>query len=164
MEKVKEIHFYDTGSQWASKVNEIEAVYKTKRAEKREMPIIASSRHSADILKSHYSDLLSDTLEYFSVLFLNKANRVIGWQLVSQGGYSGTVADSRFILRMSILVGASHIILCHNHPSGKVKPSMADQEVTKKIKEACRYHDITLVDHIILSSEGYFSFNDDGIL
>jgi len=149
---------------WAHKVNEIIPVYRTKPVAKPEMLQVTSSINTASILREHYNDLLIDTLEYFSVLFLNRTNGIIGWQLMSQGGYSGVVADPRFILKMAILCGACFLILCHNHPSGNLRPSVADRELTLKLSEGAKYMDIKVIDHIILSSSGYLSFADEGLI
>ena len=80
------------------------------------------------------------------------------------GGITGTVADPRLILAAAIKSLSVGLVLCHNHPSGNLRPSRADEELTLKIKEAAKYHDIKVLDHIILSSEGYFSFADEGLL
>jgi DNA repair protein RadC len=77
---------------------------------------------------------------------------------------SGTVADPRVILQMALMVGACGMVLCHNHPSGSLRPSIQDRELTLKIKEAAKLHDIIVLDHIILSDQGYFSFADEGLL
>jgi DNA repair protein RadC len=84
--------------------------------------------------------------------------------VVSSGGITGTVADPRIILKKALESGAVGLILCHNHPSGSLRPSQADQELTNKIREASRFLDIKLLDHVIVSQEGYFSFADDGLL
>ena len=77
---------------------------------------------------------------------------------------TGTVADPRIILKKAFEVDATSIVLCHNHPSGNLKPSRQDEELTQKIKEAAKYFDIQVMDHIIVSEEGYYSFADEGIL
>jgi DNA repair protein RadC len=100
----------------------------------------------------------------FAVLFLNRANKINHFEIVSEGGITGTVADPRIILRKALEHDAVNIILCHNHPSGSLKPSRADEQLTVKIKEAARFFDIVVVDHIIVSEVGYFSFADEGIL
>jgi DNA repair protein RadC len=97
-------------------------------------------------------------------VFLNRANKINHFEIISQGGITGTVADPRIILKRALEEGAVSIILCHNHPSGNLKPSRADEELTLKIKEASKYFDIKLLDHIIVSDEGYTSFADEGIL
>ena len=102
--------------------------------------------------------------EVFAVVFLNRANKINHFEIVSEGGITGTVADPRVILKKALEENAVSLILCHNHPSGNLKPSIADQELTLKIKEAAKYFDIKVIDHVIVSDEGYFSFADEGIL
>ena len=109
------------------------------------------------ILKDHNNEL-------FGVIYLNQANRVNDFEIVSQGGITGTVADPRLILKKALEKNAVSLILCHNHPSGSLKPSRADQELTTKIKEAAKYFDIKVLDHLIVSEEGYYSFADEGLL
>jgi DNA repair protein RadC len=77
---------------------------------------------------------------------------------------TGTVADPRIILKKALEEDAVSLILCHNHPSGSLKPSRADEELTQKIKEAARFFDIKVLDHLIVSDDGYYSFADEGIL
>lgn len=103
-------------------------------------------------------------IEVFAILFLNQANKVNQFEIVSKGGITGTVADPRIILKRAIEVEAVSIVLCHNHPSGSLKPSRADEALTKKIKEAASLLDIRVVDHVIVSEEGFFSFADAGII
>ena len=102
--------------------------------------------------------------EVFAVLFLNRANKINHFEIVSEGGITGTVADPRVILRKALEQDAVNIILCHNHPSGSLKPSRADEQLTAKIKEAARFLDITVMDHVIVSEDGYYSFADEGLL
>lgn len=124
-------------------------------------PSMCTSKEVAAYLQSLLQDLCH---EAFGVLFLNQANRIKDFSILSHGGLTATVADPRLILKKALETGAVNIILCHNHPSGSLKPSRADEELTRKIKEACRYLDITVLDHIIVSDEGYFSFADEGLL
>ena len=102
--------------------------------------------------------------EVFAVVFLNRANKILHHEIISEGGITGTVADPRIILKKALEHNATAIILSHNHPSGNLKPSRQDQELTYKIKEAAKYFDIIITDHIIVGDEGYFSFADEGIL
>ena len=102
--------------------------------------------------------------EVFAVLFLNSALKIKSFKIISQGGISGTVADPRIILKHALDDSATAIVLCHNHPSGNVQPSTADKLLTEKIKQAVTYFDIRLLDHIIVSEEGHFSFADEGVL
>jgi DNA repair protein RadC len=120
--------------------------------------------NSTDVA-SYLQVLLKDyRQEVFAVVFLNRANKINHFEIVSEGGITGTVADPRIILKKALDEHAVSLILCHNHPSGNLKPSVADQELTLKIKEAARYFDIKVMDHVIVSDEGYFSFADEGIL
>jgi DNA repair protein RadC len=105
-----------------------------------------------------------DLVEQFKVLFLNRSNKVICIYNVSSGGVTGTVADPKLIFTAALKVNAVSIVLCHNHPSGSLKPSRADEELTQKIKGAGNFLDIKVLDHIILTAESYFSFADEGLL
>ena len=102
--------------------------------------------------------------EEFWVLYLNNANKVISKNQLSKGGMTGTVVDVRIIFKSALESGAVGIILCHNHPSGNLKPSEADIEITKKVKTAGKSLDIIVLDHIIVTQNGYYSFSDEGIL
>ncbi len=126
-----------------------------------EEPTVTDSAGVARYLQALLRD---QAQELFVVLFLNRANKIKHTEVVSKGGITGTVADPRIILKKALLEDAVSIILCHNHPSGNLKPSKADENITFKIKEAALYFDITVIDHIIVSSEGYFSFADEGLL
>jgi DNA repair protein RadC len=145
------------------KVAEVELVYKTE-VKASERPQIKTSHDCFNILKEIWDDNKIDMLEQFKVLLLNRANKVIGVYQASSGGITGTIADSRLILAAAIKALAVSIVLSHNHPSGNLKPSAADEELTYKIKSACKYHDIKVLDHIIVSSEGYYSFADEGLI
>jgi DNA repair protein RadC len=127
----------------------------------REKEVISSSSDVARYLQILFKDRRH---EIFAVLFLNRANKINHFEIISEGGMTGTVADPRIILRKALEEDAVSIILCHNHPSGSLKPSRADEELTLKIKEAARYFDIKVLDHLIVSEDGYFSFADEGLL
>jgi len=130
-------------------------------SEMREKPMITSSRDSFNYIYSEMADLGH---EEFYVLYLNRANRVVAHRHISSGGVSGTIADIKIILRHGIEILATSIIAVHNHPSGNVKPSQADIELTKKIKEAAKLIDIILLDHLILGEKKYYSFADEGMI
>lgn len=119
---------------------------------------------SGDIARYLQTKLKDHRHEVFAVLFLNRANKINHFEIISEGGITGTVADPRIILRKALEEDAVNIILCHNHPSGSLKPSRADEELTKKIKEAAGLFDIAVIDHIIVSEDGYYSFADEGLL
>ncbi len=119
---------------------------------------------SNDIARFLQLKLQDHRREVFAVLFLNRANKVNHFEIVSEGGITGTVADPKIILRIALEQNAVNLILCHNHPSGSLRPSRADEQLTAKIKEAASYLDIKVLDHIIVSEEGYYSFADEGLL
>ncbi|MDB5192452.1 MAG: hypothetical protein JWQ96_2015 [Segetibacter sp.] len=123
--------------------------------------VIFSSRDIASYLRAQFQYRKH---EVFAVVFLNKANKINHYEIISEGGITGTVADPRIILKKALEHGAVHILLCHNHPSGSLKPSRQDEELTQKIKDAARLFDIKVLDHIIVSEEGFYSFADEGIL
>ena len=127
----------------------------------REKAVITSSADVANYLQTLLRDYKH---EVFAVLFLNRSNKINHFHIISEGGITGTVADPRIILKKALEEDAVGLILCHNHPSGSLKPSKADEELTLKIKEAARYFDIKVLDHLIVSDDGYYSFADEGIL
>lgn len=129
--------------------------------EQLEKPALNDSASAARFLQARFRD---HTHEIFAVVFLNRANRITHVEVVSSGGLTGTVADPRIIIRKALEEGALGLILCHNHPSGNLSPSPADEEITYKIRDACRLFDIRVLDHVIVGSGGYFSFNDEGLL
>lgn len=121
---------------------------------------IASSADAYEAVRPYLMDLMH---EQFWVILLNRANEIIRPQQISIGGVAGTVADPKMIFKAAIEHLASSIILVHNHPSGNLTPSQADKDLTKKVKEAGRMLDIPVLDHLIFSDNGYFSFADEGI-
>ena len=123
--------------------------------------LVTSSRDIAAYLKGQLKDF---NYEVFVVVYLNRANKIKHTEIISRGGITGTVADPRIILKKAIESGATSIVLSHNHPSGNTRPSKADEEITHKIKQAATYFDIKVLDHIIVSDEGYFSFADEGLI
>ncbi len=122
---------------------------------------ITASRDIADFFIAKLKDYRH---EVFAVVFLNRANKINHFEIISEGGITGTVADPRVILKKALEEDAVNLILCHNHPSGSLKPSRADEDLTTKIKAAAKYFDIGVLDHMIVSDAGYFSFADEGLL
>ena len=144
-------------------VAEIQLSYKSKvKASLR--PKVSSSRDCYEVLKKYWDDDKIEFIEQFKVLLLNRANKVIGLYEVSTGTTTHTVADPRLIFVAAIKANACGIILSHNHPSGNLNPSQADVDLTKKLREAGRFLEITVLDHIIVTSEAYYSFADEGLL
>lgn len=126
-----------------------------------ENPIIQGSQKIASFLQAHLQDY---TYEVFAIVLLNRANKFKHFEIISQGGITGTVADPRIIFKKALEMDAVGLIISHNHPSGNVIPSRADEELTQKIKQGATFFDIALLDHIIVSASGYFSFADEGLL
>ena len=127
----------------------------------KKLDIVVHSKDVAEYLKAQLKYKLH---EVFAVVYLNRANKIKHHEIISEGGITGTIADPRIVLKKALENDAVSIILCHNHPSGSIKPSRADEVLTKKIKEAANFFDIAVLDHIIVSEEGYFSFADEGLM
>jgi DNA repair protein RadC len=121
---------------------------------------ITSSKDVYEIMKASMLDLPH---EEFWLLMLNRANSVIKKELISRGGVAGTVVDTKIIFKTAVDNQATSIIVCHNHPSGNLKPSEADLKITKNIKEAGKIMEITLLDHLIITENGFYSFVDEGV-
>ena len=121
-------------------------------------------RNSKDIANYFKAQLQYKNHEVFVAIFLNQASKILHSEVLSEGGITGTVVDPRVLLRKALEYNAVNIILCHNHPSGNLKPSQADKDLTYKISEAAKFFDIDVNDHIIVSNEGYYSFADDGLI
>ncbi|QGW28689.1 RadC family protein [Phnomibacter ginsenosidimutans] len=124
-----------------------------------QLPVLRSSKDIAVYLRKR---LQHESRESFIVVYLNKANRVLATEVVSTGGVTGTIADPKIIFKRALELQASHLILSHNHPSGNLRPSEADRKLTDKIKQAARLIDMEVIDHIIVSDQGYYSFADSG--
>jgi DNA repair protein RadC len=132
-----------------------------KEVDVEEKPKITTSKDAFDLIKG---DLMDLPHEEFWVLLLNRANRVIKKKRVSEGGVSGTVADPKIIFKMALEELACGIVMAHNHPSSNLTPSQSDRDLTKKMKEAGRFLDVQLFDHIIVAGNKYFSFADEGFI
>ncbi|RYF37896.1 MAG: DNA repair protein [Chitinophagaceae bacterium] len=146
-------------------VAEITVAYINKQSAK-ERPIISTSADAHAILLNAFNLDTIGIQEQFIVMYLNRANQVLGTYRCSVGGVTGTVADPRLILATALKVVSVSMILCHNHPSGTLRPSRQDEELTTKIKEGAKFLDIKVLDHLILSpcGERYYSFADEGLM
>ncbi len=122
---------------------------------------IASGAEAARFLQARFADYRH---EVFGVIYLNSANRVQQIEIISEGGMTSTVADPRIILRRALEEDAVNLILFHNHPSGSLRPSRADEQLTRKIRDAASLFDIRMLDHVIVSRLGFFSFADEDLL
>lgn len=132
-----------------------------KETEVKKRDKITTSKDVFDIMSAGMIDLQH---EEFWILLLNRANAVIKKEQISRGGVSGTVVDTKIIFKLAVEHFASSLIICHNHPSGNLKPSDADIRITKTIKEAGKIMEVPLVDHLIITDSAYFSFADEGLL
>lgn len=144
-------------------VAEIELVYRSK-VKASERVKITSSRDVFQVLKRLWQEETVELREEFKVLFLNRANRVLGAYHLSSGGVCGTVVDPKLVFAAALRANACGVIVAHNHPSGNLQPSQADIDLTRKLKEAGRVLEIQLLDHLIYTVEGYYSMADEGLL
>lgn len=142
---------------------EIEISYRPK-FKANERPQIDSSNKAYQILLDNWNQDKLELIEEFKIILLNRRNRVLGMVNISQGGMSGTIADPKIIFAVALKGCASGIILSHSHPSGESGPSEADISLTKRLVEVGKLLDIKVFDHIIVCSDRYFSFLDEGLL
>jgi len=147
----------------AKAISVVAALELGRRRRMEERPQVLKVDNSKVVYEEfyHLSDLRH---EEFWVMLLSRSNEVMDKQKVSSGGVSGTVADARMIFKSAIQRLASAIILVHNHPSGNLKPSQADIDLTKKLKDAGALLDVAVLDHLIVADSGYYSFADEGML
>jgi len=131
------------------------------QSEALEKDQIKGSKDAANYLRPVIGDL---SHEEFWVIFLNRQNKVIEKQKLSQGGMTGTVIDVRLVLKLALEKHATSLIFCHNHPSGNLEPSDADKKITRQLKEAGAVMEIPVMDHLIITQSGFFSFADEGLL
>lgn len=148
----------------AKAISIIAALELGKRRRLEEAKQLSQIKSSKDVFE-HMQPLIGDlTNEEFWVLLLNNSNKIIQKIQLSKGGLTATLVDVRLLFKQALEYFATAIILVHNHPSGQLKPSEADKNITKKISDAGNVLDIKLLDHIIITEHDYFSFADDGIL
>lgn len=143
------------------KVGEVKLSYKPKFKNQQK---VTCSEDAYKYMLSTYKKGTICYKEYFKVLFLNQANQILGYTLISEGGLTETTADVRLIFQTALLTNSVALILAHNHPSGNLKPSPEDIRLTKQVREASNFMRIKILDHIILSDTEYYSFADEGIL
>lgn len=126
-----------------------------------DIELIKGSRDTANYFRPLIGDLYH---EEFWVLFLNRRNGILSAEKLSQGGMTGTVIDVRLVLKSALEKHATSMIFCHNHPSGNLEPSDADRKITRQLKEAAAVMEIPVIDHLIVTQSGFFSFADEGLL
>jgi DNA repair protein RadC len=122
---------------------------------------ITGSKAAWELMRPLIGDL---NYEEFWIIYLNRQNKVISTYKVSQGGITGTLLDVRLVLKKALEQNATSMILCHNHPSGNLEPSDADKKITRQVKEAAEIMEIPVIDHVIVTQNGYYSFADEGML
>ena len=144
-----------------NEVAEIKVSYKTTNTPKVK---ITSGDVAFEVLLSSWDSDTIELQEEFKVLLLNRANEVLGIYPLSKGGITGTVVDQRLIFAVALKCNATGIILCHNHPSSTLKPSDSDITLTRIIKKCADFLDITLIDHLIITKKGFYSFSNEGLL
>jgi DNA repair protein RadC len=135
-----------------------------KRCRVSEVAVKEKISGSRDVFEYFQNNLADNQYEEFWILLLTRANKIIKKSSISQGGIAGTVADPKKIFKTALENNASSIILCHNHPSGNIKPSEADIKLTKKLKDAGVLLDISVLDHVIVGDNTYFSFADENLI
>jgi len=133
-------------------VTEVQLVYKTK-IKASDRPKISNMEDAVDIFRKYWSRDRIEHIEEVKILLLNRSNRVLGIATVSQGGISGSVIDERIVLQYAIKSNATGVILAHNHPSGNLDASEADNRITGKIKNSLELIGVTLLDHLIITAE-----------
>lgn len=143
--------------------SEIELIYKTK-VKASERPHITSSGVAYTIAMEIWNLNTIDFFEQFKILLLNQSNKVLGVYEVASGGISGASIDLRLVFAAALKANASSLIMIHNHPSGQILPSLADKLITQKAKEIGVILDIAVIDHLIITSESYYSFAEKGSL
>ena len=143
------------------RVAEVGLTY-NNRVPKKDRKQIFDSYTAYKVLKENFSDDTMDYRETFKVLYLNHNCQVLGCSTISEGGITNTLADVRMIMQGALLTNAVAMILAHNHPSGNTRPSREDDVLTRKIVAAANLMDIQVNDHIILTSEEFYSYNDEG--
>ena len=146
-----------------SQVAEIELVYKPK-IDILKAPKVVSSESAYRILKEVWNEGKIQFVETFKIILLNRGNKVLGVVDISNGGTAGTFVDAKLVFAAALKSNCQSIILAHNHPSGFLAPSIQDEGLTKRLVQIGRLLDLPILDHIILTSEGYYSFADEGKL
>ena len=144
-------------------VSEIKVSYLPK-FKAYERPKINQSKHAFEILLNNWDHGMIEMREQMKVILMNRANHVLGIFDVSTGGQAGTVCDPKIVFATALKANAAYIILAHNHPSGNLKPSSQDINLTRRFVEAGQLLDLLVVDHLIMTKRGYYSFGDEGLI
>ena len=145
---------------YKSKISEFSLKYTKTDIQKTK---VTTSESASNVIRKFYFDDIN-IYESFFILLLNRANNTTGFAKISQGGTAGTVVDIKIIAKYAVESLSSAVIICHNHPSGDKRPSDADLNITRRIKDALLLLDVKLIDHIIITENDFYSFADNGNL
>ncbi len=143
------------------KISEISVTYSSSKQKKQK---VNNSKDSYEILLNSWDKNIIELQEEFKILLLNRSNTVLGVYPMSKGGVSGTIVDAKLVFSVALKCNASSIIIAHNHPSGSLTPSEGDKRITQKLIKAGKYLDIVLLDHLIITKDGFYSFSDCGLI
>lgn len=125
---------------------------------------ITSSSDAYELVKSLWDQERISIQEQLGVLFFNQSNKVIGWKLLSTGTMTACIVDIKLLVSLALHCMATHVMIVHNHPSGNLTASQSDKTLTEKVKDSLKLIDILLLDHLIITTDGYLSFSDEGLL
>ena len=153
----------ETSKKQSREVCEIELIYRPK-VKASERASVTSSEDAYRLFLGSWDENKLEFVEQFKVMYLNRANKVLGIVTISTGSVTGTIADPKLIMAGALKANAQGIILAHNHPSGNLNPSEVDIKITQKLIKAGEFLEIRVLDHIIVTKEGYYSFADEGVL
>lgn len=145
------------------KISEVELIYQRK-VKACDRPKIKQSQEACDLFRANWNDLKINLCEEFKILLLDRNNCCMGLSTISSGGVSGVIVDSKLIFATALKARACALILAHNHPSGNLQPSHNDIQLTKKIVQAGQLLDISVLDHLILTDDHYYSISDNGLM
>ena len=134
-------------------------LYTRKKAKKNSRDKIHSS---VDIYRLMHPIMVNQQVEELWAIYMNMSSRIVKMKRISVGGISQTIVDIRIVLKEALLCNAVAIAICHNHPSGNVRPSLADDQLTEKLSNACKTMDIRLLDHVIVADDSFYSYSDEG--
>lgn len=126
--------------------------------------IIKSSSQAYELINSLWNKETINLQEQFAALFFNQSKKMIGWRVISTGNMTKCIVDIKLLVSLALHCMCTHVVIVHNHPSGNLKPSQSDEDITKTIKDALKLIDVQVMDHLIITECGYYSFSDEGLL
>jgi DNA repair protein RadC len=156
---VKELYLNQFKGSWT--VAEIEISYKPIITDHT---VISSSSQVYELIKQRWDNVKINLQEQFAALFFNQSKKIIGWKVLSTGNMTKCVVDIKLLVSLALHCMSTHVMIFHNHPSGNLSPSQCDETLTVAVKDALKLIDVQLIDHLIITENGYFSFNDEALL